>query len=59
MTCRIAVLVLLADLRDAGISDPLSVTVSVAALLADLYRAAGVPFPLGLLHWTGDTNGAA
>jgi len=50
---------LLDDLRAAGIVDPLSASVSVGALIADLFRAAAVPFPLGLLHWTGDATDAA
>jgi len=53
-----AVYQLLDDLRAAGISDPLSATISVGALIADLYRAAAVPFPIGLACWSGDTDTA-
>jgi len=54
-----AIVRVLAELRTSGIADPLSATVSVGSFVADLYRAAGVPIPIGVLAWTGDTNDAA
>jgi len=59
MVLNDAVRHLLDDLRDAGISDLLSATISVGALIADLFRAAGLPFPIGLACWSGDTTDAA
>jgi len=56
---HLAVMQVLHDLRADGIADPLSATISVGALVRDLYRAANLPVPIGLAAWAGDTNDAA
>jgi len=56
---HLAVMQVLHDLRADGITDPLSATVSVGALVRDLYCAANLPVPIGLAAWAGDTNDAA
>jgi len=56
---HLAVMQVLHDLRADGITDPLSATVSVGALVRDLYRAANLPVPIGLAAWTGDTTATA
>jgi hypothetical protein len=54
-----AIVRVLEELRTSGIADPLSATVSVGALVRDLYRAANLPVPIGLAVWTGDTTATA
>jgi len=53
---HLVVMQMLHDLRADGITDPLSATVSVDAIVRDLYRAANLPVPISPACWSGDTN---
>lgn len=51
-----AVTRLVGELRDAGIPDPLGATMTLGAVLSDLYRVAGIEAPIGLDAWMGATR---
>lgn len=44
---------LLAEMRDGGVADPLGATVSLGAVVTDLYRLSGIASPIGLEAWVG------
>lgn len=50
---HMAVTRLIGELRADGISNPLGATMTLGAVLTDLYRMAGVKTPIGLESWVG------